>query len=194
MADAQLIEKLKLGDHRAFMELVDNYKQKVINLSYAYLHDLNEAEDIAQDVFIEVLESIGKFRGDSSVSTWLYRVTVNKSLNRLKRMRRKKLLFGFLTNENIESGPNQHPEPIASESSNPDFYLKINEDRNALHTAIDKLPANQKTAFLLSKYERLSYKEIASVMNTSLPSVESLLFRAKSNLRKHLMNYITYSE
>lgn len=194
MADAQLIEKLKLGVHRAFMELVDNYKQKVINLSYAYLHDLNEAEDIAQDVFIEVLESIGKFRGDSSVSTWLYRVTVNKSLNRLKRMRRKKLLFGFLTNENIESGPNQHPEPIASESSNPDFYLKINEDRNALHTAIDKLPANQKTAFLLSKYERLSYKEIASVMNTSLPSVESLLFRAKSNLRKHLMNYITYSE
>ncbi len=189
MQETILVERLKQGDRDAFRWLVDHFQVKVINLSNGYLHDLHEAEDNAQEVFIEVLQSIGKFRGDSGLSTWIYRITVNKAINRRKRQQRMKLLHtltGFSGQEII----NNRQTVTAPVSQNPDFAMQNKEDRQALHQAIDRLPRQQKTAFLLNKYDRLSYKEIAAVMGTTVPAVESLLFRAKNNLRGHLSSYV----
>jgi len=185
-----LIEKLKQGDQDAFRWLVTTFQSRVINLCYGYLHDLHEAEDIAQDVFVEVLDSISHFRGDASISTWLYRVAVNKSLNRRKRNNLKKLLFIGIGNKESDNNPSQYQIADTSWGSSPDHSLRHSEDKRVLQQAIDRLPQNQKTAFLLSKYEQLPYKEIAAVMNTSVPAVESLLFRARSNLQKSLRHYM----
>lgn len=190
MEEQQLIEKLRSGDNEAFRWLVDHYQTKILNLCYGYLHHMQEAEDVAQDVFIEVLRSIGTFRGDAGISTWLYRIAVNKSLNRRKKMQRMNLFYSLTgkTDETKEHGiENRFQAPA---TMNPDFNTLLEEDRRALQHAIDHLPKQQKTAFLLSKYENLSYSEIAEVMKTTLPAVESLLFRAKSNLRKLLERYM----
>lgn len=187
MQETSLLEKLKQRDHEAFRWLVESYQTRVINLANAYLHSIQEAEDIAQDVFIEVLDSINKFKGSSAISTWIYRITVNKSLNRRKKLMRMSFFgTGIFSADNNES----QIAPVAPDTASPDHGIHNEEDKKALHKAIDKLPAQQKTAFILNKYELLSYKEIAEVMNVSMSAVESLLFRAKTNLRKHLSSYI----
>lgn len=183
-----ILEGLRQGDRDTFRDLVDAWQVKVINLSNAYLNDLQEAEDIAQDVFIEVLESIHRFRGDSSLATWIYRITVNKSLNRRKKLKRQSIY-------------RIHPQQLSSvekismhqihAATDPESALQQQEDRQALSRAIDKLPEQQRNAFILYQYEQMSYKEIAEVLKVSMAAVESLLFRAKSNLRKHLLSYIT---
>jgi RNA polymerase sigma-70 factor, ECF subfamily len=185
-----LMEKLRDGDREAFRWLVDSFRAKVLNLCFQYLNDANEAEDVAQDVFVEVVDSVGSFRGEATISTWIYRIAVNKSLNRRKRMKLKQLIFSPTNNAPTDylSAPidTTHADP----STQPDDHVNRRDDQIALQSAINKLPANQKTAFLLSKYQDLSYKEIAGVMEISLPSVESLLFRAKGNLQKSLSRYL----
>lgn len=185
-----LYEQLKQGNEQAFRLLVDQWYPNVLKLSMNYLHDTEEAEDIAQDVFVEIYESIGQFRGDSAISTWIYRITVNKALNRRKRIQRKNLLFPRFTGQRPNRENTSGPEPIDPHYKSPQALLEQKDDRLALSEAINKLPAQQRTAFLLSKTENMSYKEIADIMETSIPSVESLLFRAKTNLRKYLNHYI----
>ena len=162
-----MIKAILEGDQKAFKLLVDTYQLMVVNTCHAFVHDRNEAEDIAQDVFIQVFESLGKFRFESKLSTWLYRIAVNRSINHCKSPR------GRAIKVDIESWKQQE---VAQSVEMPQQQL--------LHRAIDRLPENQRTALILNKYEELSYKEIAEVMGVTLSSVESLLFRAKNNLEK----------
>lgn len=185
MNEKKIIEGLKNNDKELFKWLVETYRTKVINLCHAYLHSIEEAEDIAQDVFIEVYDSIHKFRGDAGLGTWIYRISVNKALNRSKRNQR----LSFFSRLSKQTGNNNQYVPIdhkATDDSQPDHILTLQENKRLLFKAIDKLPEKQKIAFLLNKYEELSYKEIADVMNKSVSAVESLLFRAKNNLREYL--------
>ena len=130
--------------------------------------------------------SVAQFKGDSKLSTWLYRITVTKSLDFLRSKKRKKRfafvqsLFGSDSNE-----------PLVEQASfvHPGVQLENKERAVILFKAIDKLPENQKTAFTLNKVEGLSYQEVAEVMEVSLSSVESLMFRAKNNLQDHLKDY-----
>ncbi len=185
-----LIEKLRDGDREAFRWLVDAFRPKVLNLCYQYLNDADEAEDVAQDVFVEVFDSLDSFRGEAAISTWIYRIAVNKSLNRRKRLKLKQLLFispDGATNDNTSSPFDTAPADPALQADN---QMQQQMDQEILQMAISKLPGKQKTAFLLNKFQDLSYKEIAEVMETSLSSIESLLFRAKINLQKHLIRYL----
>jgi RNA polymerase sigma factor (sigma-70 family) len=190
MQDHELAGKLKVGDRDAFRWLVEQYQVKVMNLCNAYLHDQEEAEDIAQDVFVEVFNSIHRFRGDSSLGTWIYRITVNKALNRKKKLSGITFINLFSKDDQEQSG---NQKMIDSEERNADYTLRQHEDHHALQAAIDRLPAPQKSAFLLSQYEQLPYREIADIMQVSLSAVESLLFRARSNLRKYLAPYMDRS-
>ncbi|MFO7722414.1 MAG: RNA polymerase sigma factor [Bacteroidales bacterium] len=190
MQDQELASKLKNGDRDAFRWLVDQYQVKVVNLCNAYLHDIQEAEDIAQDVFVEVFNSIHRFRGDSALATWIYRITVNKALNRKKKLSGITLVNLFSSGNNRNNPSSQERDLVAGAERNPDFELRQEEDKKALQSAVDRLPAPQRTAFLLSQYEQLSYNQIADIMQTSLSAVESLLFRARGNLRKYLASYM----
>ena len=163
-----MIKAILEGDQKAFKLLVDTYQLMVVNTCHAFVHDRNEAEDIAQDVFIQVFESLGKFRFESKLSTWF--------INHCKSPR------GRAIKVDIESWKQQ--EVAQSVEMPQQQLLEEQEQLELLHRAIDRLPENQRTALILNKYEELSYKEIAEVMGVTLSSVESLLFRAKNNLEK----------
>ena len=189
MTDQELITGIVNNDKPVIQFLVNKYHKQVITTAYHYVHDMDDAEDLAQDVCVEILESIGQFKRSSSLSTWIYRVTVNKSLNFVRKNKRKQLVKQFETFFHKADG---NSGKMISEPSAPDNSYDNNERKRILDTAINSLPENQKTAFILSKYEELSYKEITEIMNLSLASVESLLQRARQNLQKKLI--VQFSE
>lgn len=184
MSEQEIIEQLKQGSELAFKKLVDNNQQLVVNTCLGMVHKREDAEDIAQDVFIEVFRNIDKFRSDSKLSTWLYRIAVNRSLNHIRDNKKRKWFQSF--EDEVAAKSNELMKLQSSKSDDPEFELENQQRALILHTAISSLPKNQQIAFTLSKYEELSYQEIAAVMELSVSSVESLLFRAKKGLQKKL--------
>lgn len=186
MDDLEIVARFKSGDDDVFPIVVEKYQKLVLNCAFKFLRNRESAEDITQEVFLEVFESIHTFRGDSKLSTWIYRIAVTKSLNHLKSMRRKKrfaVLVSLFEGEKAE-------DPAAPMAMmGPDRQLENQDRARILSWALYRLPDNQRIAFTLSKYDELSYEEISSIMNMSISSIESLLHRAKANLRKILVRY-----
>jgi len=178
-----LINGLKKRDKDSFEELVNLYKDRIYNITIGLIQNIEDAEDLTQEVFVEVFNSISDFREDSSLNTWLYRIAVNKSLELIRKRSREKR-FGFMT-----SIFNDKEELQIPDFEHPGAKLENKERAAVLFKAIAKLPETQQTAFTLNTVEDLSYREISETMKTSIPSVESLLFRAKANLKKYLENY-----
>lgn len=180
-----LVERLKQGDERAFDEIVNSYQGMVYNTVLGLVQQEEDAEDIAQDVFVQVYQSIHTFKGESKLSTWLYRIATTKSLDHLRKRGRKKRsgimrsIFGE-NNEEILQLPDFH---------HPGVEIDKKENAAVLFKAISLLPDNQKVAFVLNKIEGLSYQEICHTLQLSLSAVESLIHRAKLNLRNKLENY-----
>jgi len=181
-----LIKELKNRSESAFRQLVEDHKNRVINTCFGFTHNRADAEDIAQDVFVEVFESINRFNEDSSIATWIYRIAVNKSLDFIRKSKRKKR-WSELTRIDLEQ--KDETDHWFMNSDTPQISLEQKERIQVLNNAIDTLPKNQKAAFTLHKYEDLSYNEIAEVLETSVSSVESLMHRAKNNLKKRLKSY-----
>jgi RNA polymerase sigma-70 factor (ECF subfamily) len=182
LTEWELIEQLKFKDERAFKTIVDTWQDMVYNTVLGIVQNAEDAEDVSQEVFIQVYESIKNFKGESKFSTWIYRIAVTKSLDLLRRKKRKKR-FAF-----IQSLFGKNDELI---NDPPDFYhpgvaAENKENAAVLFKAIAALPENQQTAFVLSKIEGLSYLEVSEVMQMTEASVDSLLHRAKTNLRKTL--------
>ena len=180
-----LIERLKKKDNSAFKEIVETRHVMVYNTVLGILQNAEDAEDVAQDVFVQVYESINSFKQESKLSTWLYRIAVSKAMDHLRKKKRKKR-FAF-----IQSLFGNNDELI---NDPPDFFhpgivLENKQNATVLFKAIKTLPQNQHTAFILNKIEGLSYQEIGDVMKLSVPAIDSLLQRAKTNLRKYLTNY-----
>ncbi len=186
MKEDELINKLKNGDEDSFRILIETYQKMVLNCSYKFLRSKESAEDLTQEVFLEVFESINTFKQNSKLSTWIYRITVTKSLNHLKSLKRKKR-FAFITS--LFGNENEEINVASTTVMEPDKLLENKDRAKVLTWAIEKLPENQRIAFTLSKYKDMSYKEIALVLNTTIPSVESLIHRAKISLRKILLVY-----
>jgi RNA polymerase sigma-70 factor (ECF subfamily) len=188
MTDRELVQGIIDNDQASFKELVETYQLFVIRSCYALVHNMEDAQDLAQDVFIEILKSASSFRGSAKLSSWIYRIAINKSLNHIKKHKRRDT-FSILSFQNARG--TMQVEQITSQNTytSGDAEMEDMELKQALHTAIDSLPVNQKIAFTLHNYEDLSYKEIAEVMNLSLSSIESLIHRAKLNLQKRLGYY-----
>lgn len=189
MTDQELIQQVtENNDHSAFAVLVDRYQKLVVNTCRGFVSSYADAEDLAQDVFIELFESLPDFRHESKLSTWIYRIAVNKSLN-FVRKRKRETFFDSITSFFGSTEDKNGNSSIDFSSNEADTDIKSKEQRIELKRAINSLPENQKIAFILNKYQDLSYKEVAEVMEISLSSVESLLFRAKGNLQKSLSNF-----
>jgi RNA polymerase sigma factor (sigma-70 family) len=183
--ELELIQLLRAGDELAFKSLVANYQDLVYNTALGVVQNSADAEDVAQEVFIQVFRSIDQFKGDARLSTWIYRITTTKALDHIRSRKRKKR-FAFITSL---FGPNDElvHEPV--DFQHPGVALDRKEQAALLFRMIEQLPENQKVAFTLHKTEELSYQEIADVMKLSVSAVESLLFRARQNLRKLLEKY-----
>ncbi|MBA2248825.1 MAG: RNA polymerase sigma factor [Chitinophagaceae bacterium] len=185
MTEWELIEQLKLKDERAFKTIVDSWQDMVYNTVIGIVQSAEDAEDVTQEVFIQVYESIQSFKGDSKFSTWVYRIAVTKSLDHLRRKKRKKR-FAF-----VQSLFGKNDELV---NDPPDFFhpgvvAENKENSNVLFKAIATLPQNQNVAFVLNKVEGLTYQQISEVMKISESAVDSLLQRAKTNLKKNLETY-----
>lgn len=175
-SEKEIIESIAARDEQAFAILYELYSDKIFNTSLSYTKSIEDAEEITQDVFLKIYKSASSFQGASSVSTWIYRIVVNTSLNYLK----KKNRFTFFKNSftNTQSIDFEHPGVL----------LQNKENAVVLYKAMDCLPSNQKTAFILSFIEELPRQEVADIMETTLKAVESLLQRAKKNMRSELEN------
>jgi RNA polymerase sigma factor (sigma-70 family) len=178
----ELIQGLKNGDENAFKVLVDTYQDRVFNTAIGVVQNAEDAEDVAQEVFIQVYKSIHSFKGESKLSTWLYRIATTRSLD-LLRSRKSKKRFGFMQRL---FGEGNQPLYELPDFNHPGIALDKKENAAKLFKAISQLPENQKVAFTLHKLEDLSYQEVSDVMKTSVAAVESLMHRAKQNLRKML--------
>jgi RNA polymerase sigma-70 factor (ECF subfamily) len=172
--DLELIQKTAEGDENAFEQLITKHEDKVYSTVYRYVGDRTEAEDVAQEVFVKVWQKAGSFRGKSRFSTWLYRIVANQCLSHRRRRRRE-------------------PEPLDpvnvddQKTDSPEDEIEKKEQLEAVRLAVDSLPERQRLALILAKYEGKAYKEIAEIMGVSLSSVESLIHRARTTLRKKLL-------
>jgi len=164
----------------AFQRLYARYNVNVFNTALGYMKNVELAEEVTQDVFLAIFQKADTFKGTSKVSTWVYRIVVNKSLNYLDKQSRRPT-----SDEAIDA---HHKIDF----NHPGVQLKNQEASRHLFAAMDILPPTQKTAFILSYVEGLPQSEVADVMQKSLKSVESLLQRAKGNLRIKLNSF--YSE
>ncbi len=185
MSETEFIHLLRRRDEQAFQQLIVEQRSRVFNTCFNILQSIEDGEDVCQDVFIEIFQSISKFKGDSQLSTWIYRIAITKSLEFLRKKNRKKR-FGFFQSL---TGQGDYELNQPANFDHPGIQLENKELSRFLFAAIEKLPERQKVAFLLHKTENLSYADIAEVMEISVSSVESLLFRAKQGLQKILNTY-----
>jgi RNA polymerase sigma-70 factor (ECF subfamily) len=186
MNNPQLVKQVKAGDDSAFRELVGEYQDKVLNTCYRFVFNRNDAEEIAQDVFLEVYKSIAKFKENADLSTWIYRISVNKSIDFVRKTKRKKRLGDYNNPIDIDIVRN---DSILETVDNPQSDIEQLERAKLLQWAVNSLPENQRIAIVLAKYENLSYQEVADVMKKSKSSVESVIHRGMQNLRKKLYKY-----
>lgn len=175
MDDATLINAFLQGDSTAFTELVYRYQDKVFRIAMGYLHNQEEAEDLSQEIFIVVYQSLHQYKGEAAFSTWLYRVSINTTLQHLRKIKRRTLFSRLL-------GKEEGPGLVSDQ--NPEKDLLNKEAQKRVKSILSRLPTNQRTAFILKQYESLSQKEIARIMKISEGAVEALLQRAKKNLKK----------
>ena len=185
-----LVERLKQGEASAFKEVVESAQGLVYNTALGIVQNAEDAEDVTQEVFVQLYESIRSFKGESKLTTWLYRVAVSKAMDHLRKKKRKKR-FGFVqslfgANEELVHDPPDFVHPGVS--------LDNKEKAAQLFKAIELLPEKQKIAFTLNRIEGLSYQEIGEIMKLSIPSVESRLHRARKNLRKTLESFYLENE
>lgn len=185
MNDIEVIEKIKTGEIELFRIIVTRYHQKVYNLCIGFTHQSEDAEDITQEILTKVYIALPTFEGKSQFSTWLYRIALNTIYSTLRQKKKKdQITYSDLLSNTIFEILQVFPK-----SDSPDYILNEKQINQQVYQAIDTLPEKQRTAFLLSKYEDLSQREIAETMNISEEAVESLLQRGRRNLQSKLKKF-----
>ncbi len=177
MEDIQRMNAIAEGDQNAFRDLYAQFSDRVYNTAISYLQKREDAEEVTQTVFTQIFRKANTYKGDSALATWIYRITVNTSLNYIKKKKR----FSFLSLQDV----GREREDFV----HPGFLLENQEKGKLLFRCLDELPTKQKTAFILGFIEGLPRQEIADIMGQSLKATESLLQRAKGNLRKKLEKF-----
>ena len=187
MKESDLINSIIIGDERAFKLFVENYAEMVFRVIMNFGISTEDTEDLSQEVFIDAYKNLNKFRKNSEISTWLYRIAINKSLNFVRKKKQTIWLKKYDISKHNDNGRYNIDNNIYEESCETKYVN--NEQKMILYNHIDKLSKNQRIAFTLNKLDNLSYKEISEIMNISVSSVESLIHRAKKNLQTKLLNF-----
>ena len=186
--DAALMLRVKQGDMAAFTELVDKYKQPVMNVAYRMLHDATEAEDLAQAVFVQVFKAADRYRVSSKFSTWLFTIARNLCLNEIRRRGRHQV-------ESMDAPhPEQEDQPLRQfedkQTASPPERLLHGELEAKIEQALAELPESQRLAIVLCRQEELSYEEIARVLRCSVSATKSLIHRGRETLKQKLKPYL----
>lgn len=183
--DIKLMLDFKAGSRPAFDRLVDKYRKPIINFIYRFTGSRADAEDLAQDVFIKVFNAAANYAPSAGFKTWLYRIASNVSIDHIRK--RKTSGNPASLDEHLETEDGKMQQQAADEKMKPaDSVMEREETEKQVQAALQSLPENQRAAIILKIYEDRPYSEIAAVMGVSVASVESLLFRARQELRKKL--------
>jgi RNA polymerase sigma-70 factor (ECF subfamily) len=190
--DAVLMLRVKRGDRAAFAGLVEKYKQPVMNFVFRSLRDETESEDVAQNVFLQVYKSRGRYKQTAKFSTWLFTIARNLCLNELRRRTRHPAESIEETHAEHEDQPQRQYED-KSQPAPPETLLQ-GELAQKVEEALAGLPENQRTAILLCRQEELSYEEIADILDCSLSATKSLIHRGRETLKEKLKRYLQTGE
>lgn len=182
--DHMLMASVAEGNHHAFRQLVERHQDTVVGTVTKMLGNNTDSEDIAQMVFIRVWKHAKHYKPDNKFTTYLYTIVRNLVYNETRRRSRKRTVS---TDQREDEHHLQHP---SEDSTRPDNTLLESELRGAIDAAIESLPENQRLAVIMRRYDNIPYEEIAEVLEISVPSVKSLLFRARTTLRESLSKYI----
>jgi len=180
--ESALIERCAAGDEAACSELVAEHQRMVVQLAMNLLGDRDEALDLSQEVFLRVFRTIHRFRGQSSLRTWIYRIAVNQARNRHRFWRRRHRADQVSLDQHLEA----HGDFLSGGESTPDRMLAQKELARRLQEALDRLPFDQRTAIVLREIDGLSYEEIAYSLGVAIGTVKSRLTRARQALRLEL--------
>ena len=179
--DLQLVRKVRHGDRSAFDLLVVKYQSRVASIVGRYVYDRQEVMDLTQETFVKAFRAIERFRGDSAFYTWLYRIAVNTAKNFLDaRYRRPQSGADAAEAENFEDGFRLRDD------ASPEQLLHRDQLQRELEAAIDALPEELRSAFLLREYDGLSYDDIAGILECPIGTVRSRIFRARESVDRHL--------
>ena len=185
-ADAQLVERVKLGDVRAFEMLVVKYQRRIERLIGRMVRDVDIVEDIAQETFIRAYRALPQFRGDSAFYTWLYRIAVNTAKKALMDMKRNPLVSESALRSDDDGDEPSRTESELSDGETPEGILASKEIAAAVNSAVEALSDELRQAITLREIEGLSYEEIAEAMNCPIGTVRSRIFRAREAIALRL--------
>jgi RNA polymerase sigma-70 factor, ECF subfamily len=184
--DLRLMQRIKGGDMEAFRELVETHQQRVLGTIGRMLSDDTEAEDLAQQVFVRVWKSAARWEPSAKFTTWLYTIVRNLVFNESRRRSRRpaRSLDEMQDDE-------EHPRQFQDFGTKPpDTNMLDTEMQDAIERAIQELPETQRMAVVMRRYQDVSYEEIAEVLQLTVSAVKSVLFRARTELREKLKQYL----
>ena len=178
--EEKIIKQLKNGDFSNYDKIVDSYKNRVFGMAYKFTNDYDETQDLAQEVFLKIYRQIKNFRGDSKLSTWIYRISVNTCLDwKKKKMRIKSINFSNMVNEENKD----QTIDIKDDSPLPDEIILQDEDQRIVHDLIYELSDKYKTVLIMYHFNEMSYEDIAKALNVPQRTVETRLYRARRMLK-----------
>lgn len=190
--DSELIDEIRGGNADALEDLMSRYESRVYSLAYRMLGNKEDAEDVLQDTFLNVVRSIGGFKSRSSFSTWLYRVAANAALTKLRQKSRREKSEGEFLDEVYSVKEAAHSSiALVDWSDGPAQRLLNEEARLVMDKAVAELPDKYRVVFVLRDVEGMSAAEVAQVLDLSIPAVKSRLHRARLYLRNRLSDYFT---
>ncbi|MEY4049978.1 MAG: hypothetical protein RL262_812 [Bacteroidota bacterium] len=184
LIEKELIASLKQGEASAFKVLVENYQDRVYYSVLNILHNATEAEDTAQETFIQVYKSISGFKEESSLATWIYRIAIRKALEKIRKHKNRQRLHSI-----VPWWMPSEEKSVDAAYLNPGINNENKEKATLIFKAISELPHNQRVAFTLIRVQGMKHEEVSEIMQLSIKAVESLLSRAKENLKNKLKHY-----
>ncbi|HEV7510875.1 MAG TPA: sigma-70 family RNA polymerase sigma factor [Candidatus Acidoferrum sp.] len=185
--DVQLMLDVKAGDEQSFALLLHRYRRPLVNFLYRMVRNREQAEDLAQEVFIRVYRARADYVPSAKFTTWLFRIATNLALNSLRDTRHQRMEVSLDAPVTVDSEEgDERPLDVAEKNPNIEEHLVQEAQREMIRHAIDKLPEKQRAAVLLHKYQELDYGEISKILSCSESALKSLLFRAYETLRVEL--------
>ena len=181
ISEKELLLKAKEGDDSAFEEIIKLYQQKVCNTIFYMIKNENIVEDLAQEVFIKVYKNLSKFNEESSLYTWIYRITMNTCLDQVKKEKR----FTYISTT-VETEDGEIEAQFEDEKQRVDEILESKIRKEVLLKAIKSLPAEQRALIVLRDIRQFKYMEIAEMLKLNLGTVKSKISRARQNLKESL--------
>lgn len=185
-SDAELIERFNRGEKEVFNVLADRYAGRAYQIAYGVLGSREDAEEVAQDVFVRIYKALPRFRGDSRFSTWMYRIAMNLARNKYRWNKSRGSQKKISLEETEEEEDNSYGIQVPAKEPSPDEQADLTEYQQKVMREINNLPALYKEALILRNVEEMSYEQIAEILDCKLGTIKSRIARAREELRKRL--------